>query len=272
MDSGRHCSGTTTHGRKRRASQAPRVAGMANEGASESASDRTLRRSRTREAGRELALQVLRNEIAGLRAQLAESLVREVQARALARTDSLTRLGNRAAFLEQLQEALADDDAKSTDFAVLFIDLDGFKAVNDRHGHRIGDELLRIVGARLSACVRSSDVVARLGGDEFACLVRCGPHERVAQVAGKVFDTLCDPYQLGALRVNIQASVGVATPEDGTSATTLLEWADAAMYLAKRLRTGCEFFSPNRPRTTTSAETPDAPDAPWIFGPEGCLP
>lgn len=266
MNSGRHCSGTTTRGRMRRPAQTPEAGSVANEAASAPASSRARRPSRAREAGRELALQTLHNEVAGLRAQLAESLVREAQARALARTDSLTRLGNRASFLEQLQEALTDDDAQPTDFAVLFIDLDGFKAVNDRHGHRIGDELLRLVGERLCACVRSSDVVARVGGDEFACLVRrCGPYERLAQVAGKVFDTLCDPYQLGPLRVNVQASVGVATPENGTSAMALLERADAAMYLAKRLRTGCEFFSPNGP---TSAETSDAP---WILGVEGCL-
>ncbi|MCD6679404.1 MAG: GGDEF domain-containing protein [Burkholderiaceae bacterium] len=203
----------------------------------------TLRR---REAARELDLHASRNEVAALRAQLAESLVREAQARALARTDSLTRLGNRAAFLEQLDEAVADGAAKPAGFAVLFIDLDGFKAINDHHGHRIGDELLRLVGERLCASVRSSDVVARLGGDEFACLVHGGgPQERIAQVAGKLFDTLNGPYQLGSLSVTVQASVGIAMPEGGASAMALLERADAAMYRAKRLRTGCEFYGPH---------------------------
>lgn len=208
---------------------------------------RELRRPRRREAGRELDLHASRNEVAALRAQLAESLVREAQARALARTDSLTRLGNRAAFLEQLDEAVADCAAKPGGFAVLFIDLDGFKAINDRHGHRIGDELLRLVGERLCASVRSSDVVARLGGDEFACLVRGGgPAERIAQVAGKVFDALSDPYQLGSLSVIVQASVGIAMPASDASAMALLERADAAMYRAKRLRTGCEFYGSDR--------------------------
>jgi len=246
MDSGHSGSGTAVRSTLHRATRSTPAAAAAIEPAIEPSAGRRLRHWRRREAGRELALQALREEVAALRTQMAEALVRETQARALARTDSLTRLDNRAAFVEQLQEALAVD-ATSTEVAVLFIDLDGFKAINDRHGHRIGDEVLRIVGERLSACVRSSDVVARLGGDEFACLVRrCGPHDRVAQVAGKVFDTLCDPYQLGALRVDVQASVGIATPESGTSATALLERADAAMYRAKRLRTGCEFYGSER--------------------------
>jgi len=244
MDSGHNHSGRAVRGPAHRAARRSPTAAAAGEPAIEPAAGRWLRHPRRREAGRESKLQALRAEVTGLRAQLAESLVREAQARALARTDPLTRLRNRAAFLEQLREALAGGDAKSTDFAVLFIDLDGFKAINDRHGHRVGDELLRIVGEQLSACVRSSDVVARLGGDEFACLVRCcGARDRIAQVAGKVLDTLRDPYQLGSLRVKVQASVGIATPQTGVSATALLDRADASMYRAKRLRSGFEFYS-----------------------------
>ncbi len=216
-------------------------------------------------------MRALRRELAVLRAQLAASLAREAQAHTLARIDSLTRLGNRKAFLERLHDALADDAKPCERVAVLFIDLDGFKAVNDRHGHRVGDELLRVVGERLSANVRASDVVARLGGDEFACLIRrCGPHERVAQVAGKLFDALSDPYQLGDARVLVQASIGIAiAPDDGADPGVLLDRADAAMYRAKRNRTGREFFSPAQPASTGIA----APIEGWqACCTEGCLP
>ncbi len=229
----------------------------------------SARRARRFSGSRELALHALHREVAVLRAQLAASLVREAQARTLARTDSLTRLSNRGAFLEQLQNALGDDARQSERVAVLFIDLDGFKSVNDRHGHRVGDELLRVVGERLSANVRASDVVARLGGDEFACLIRrCGSRERVSQVAGKLFDALSDGYQLGPARVQVRASLGIATsPEDGAAAAALLERADAAMYRAKRSRTGCEFFSPAQPAPAALA----APvEGAWIFGARDC--
>lgn len=265
MQSGRSCGGSTRSGKSRR------NADSAFDDPAGTAVGHRARRHARLEGNRELELHALRVEMSALRAQLVESLAREAQTRMLARTDSLTRLSNRGAFLDQLSQALSSDDPQSRRLAVLFVDLDGFKAVNDLHGHRIGDELLRIVGQRLSAGVRSTDVVARLGGDEFACLVRnCGTRELAAQVAGKVFDALCEPYQLGALRLHVQASVGIATaPEDGASATTLLERADAAMYRAKRRRTGCEFFSSNRPWTATDAQTADAP---WLFDAGGCLP
>lgn len=265
MQSGRSCGGSTRSGKSRR------TADPALPDPVRTAVGHRTRRPARVEGNRELELHALRAEVSTLREQLAESVVRETQARTLACTDSLTRLSNRGAFLEQLSEALSVDDPQSRCLAILFIDLDGFKAINDLHGHRIGDELLRIVGQRLSACVRASDAVARLGGDEFACLVRhCGARERVAQVAGKVFDALCEPYQLGALRLHVQASVGIAlSPEDGMNATALLERADAAMYRAKRRRTGCEFFSSNRPRAATDAESAEALGLP---GAKGCLP
>lgn len=242
MEPERACPGAT--GR-----DSPRGAARRSRTTEASTEQCASRRPHARDAARETALKALQKEVSELRAQLAESLVREAQARTLARTDSLTRLGNRAVLLEQLQEALSHGAAPAPRVAVLFIDLDGFKAINDRHGHHVGDQLLRIVGQRLLACVRASDAVARLGGDEFACLLRrCGGRARVAQVARKVLDALCEPYQLGGLRVQVRASIGIAiAPDDGIRAAALLERADAAMYRAKRQRSGCTFHSPDDP-------------------------
>src|SRR5690606_36997181 len=130
---------------------------------------------------------------------------------------------------------------------------------------------LRIAGERLSCSVRASDIVARLGGDEFACLVRrSGPRERMAQIAGKLFDSLSEPYQIGPLRVHVQASIGIATsPQDGTAPEALLEHADAAMYIAKRRRTGWEFFTSRYAGETASEETVETPR---IFGAQSCRP
>lgn len=204
-------------------------------------------RARTSSAVGELgrSLKALQAELLTLRAQLDEARCREAQARRQASIDSLTRLCNRAAFVERLQSVLARGQASPSAVAVLYIDLDGFKAVNDRHGHAVGDELLRIVGERLTSCIRAGDAVARLGGDEFACLVeRPRSDERIAEIARKIVDALCEPYGVGAGLLRVGASVGVASaPEDGADANALLERADAAMYRAKRRRIGYEFWS-----------------------------
>lgn len=191
------------------------------------------------------ALHALQRELSAVRAQLLESRTREAQANLLARTDVLTPLENRRAFLHRLRSALERHGRQSNGLAVLYIDLDEFKSVNDRHGHHAGDALLRIVADRLSGCVRSSDAVGRLGGDEFVCLVHdATSRERVSQIACKLFDALSEPYQLAALRLTVRASIGIAlSPADGDSAETLLERADAAMYRAKRGRLGYAFFS-----------------------------
>ncbi len=193
------------------------------------------------------ALQALQRELVAVRAQLRDSRAREAQARALAATDVLTPLENRRAFLQRLQSALAGRPGRPRSLAVLYIDLDEFKAVNDFHGHHVGDELLRIVADRLSNCVRTSDAVGRFGGDEFVCLVQGeATRERISHIACKLFDALSEPYRLGALQLSIRASIGIATaPTDGTTARRLLERADAAMYCAKRARLGYAFASPD---------------------------
>ncbi len=161
---------------------------------------------------------------------------RQTQARIgfLASHDTLTGLPNRSAFVELLQQALARRAEDGT-LAVLGIDLDRFKPVNDALGHAAGDELLRHVGERLRRCVREGDRVARLGGDEFALLQTGGAQPPAAvALARRVIDALSRPFELGGQRVHIGCSVGIAVaPQDGSEAAELLHRADLAMYQAK---------------------------------------
>jgi len=119
---------------------------------------------------------------------------------------------------------------------VVFMDLDGFKAVNDTHGHAVGDQLLQQVSVRLKEGVRLSDSVARLGGDEFMLLLEdCPDRESAAMIAQKLIVQLGEPYTIGQLHVHVGASMGIAMyPEQATDPQDLIALADAAMYAAKR--------------------------------------
>jgi diguanylate cyclase (GGDEF)-like protein len=155
-----------------------------------------------------------------------------------ARTDELTGLANRRAFNEALGRAAAARPA-DRGLAVLVVDLDGFKEVNDSLGHHYGDELLRLVAPRLRQAVRSDDVVARTGGDEFAVLLPGADAARAAQVAERLRGGFRRPFRLGPRPRAISASVGIAVaPEDGAEPVELLQHADLAMYEAKTGRTG----------------------------------
>jgi diguanylate cyclase (GGDEF)-like protein len=157
----------------------------------------------------------------------------------LAYHDSLTGLPNRAAFREQLEAAIADAGRAGRGLAVLFIDLDDFKLVNDGFGHAVGDELLVHCAERLRAACRGGDLVARQGGDEFLVLVRDverGEHARRAAeaVAVSVRDTLSRDFRVGGVSAYITPSIGVSLfPDDGTTADELLKTADIALYAAK---------------------------------------
>jgi len=154
----------------------------------------------------------------------------------LAHHDYLTDLPNRALFLDRLDQAVSRARRGRGRAAVLFLDLDGFKSVNDRHGHDAGDQLLQQVAQRLRGVVRDSDTVARIGGDEFTFVLgECDGDAAVAAVAGKVLAVLAPPVVLGAGECRIGGSIGVAVyPEDGGSADELLRRSDAAMYAAKQ--------------------------------------
>lgn len=153
----------------------------------------------------------------------------------LAFQDPLTGLANRRLFLDRLGEAIDRCDAGEGTCAVLFIDLDGFKAVNDEHGHAAGDVLLQEVATRLRDAVRSTDTVSRFGGDEFALLCPGDDHEIATLTAERIERELGRPIVIDGAPVMVAASIGVAVAEAGTTADAVLRRADAAMYEVKAL-------------------------------------
>jgi len=159
----------------------------------------------------------------------------ELRLARLAYSDPLTDLPNRAAFAERLNRALAQARRLGTKLGVMYIDLDGFKAVNDVHGHDAGDALLQEVAERIRRCVRDYDVVARLGGDEFAVLTVTLSDGSLEVAAERIALARALPVELDAGAVRVTASIGVAGfPESASAATDLLKLADEAMYRAKR--------------------------------------
>ncbi len=153
----------------------------------------------------------------------------------LARYDALTGLMNRSLFNERLESAVERARLEGGLVSLMFLDLDEFKGVNDRHGHAVGDELLKQVAERLLGSVRDSDSVARLGGDEFTVVLE-GNHriEDAGNVATKILAALSAPYDLDGLELRTSASIGIALyPVDGDNAEDLLRDADTAMYSAK---------------------------------------
>jgi len=181
-----------------------------------------------------------RDALENMRAELAGTQAGERQARHLAAHDPLTGLANRGHFQECLCHALALHALSGNGLAILYIDLDGFKPINDTYGHAAGDALLNIVASRLSHGVRSGDMVSRLGGDEFACLlhdVESGEHAQ--RLAMKLLESLRAPCKVGRHMVQVDASIGIAFDTEGAGdPADLLLKADMAMYRAKRERTG----------------------------------
>jgi diguanylate cyclase (GGDEF)-like protein len=157
----------------------------------------------------------------------------------VASTDTLTGLSNRRAFADTLERELAEGAAAGTAAAVLYIDLDGFKTINDTLGHAAGDELLVQVAYRLRGCIRGGDVAARLGGDEFVLLLAQLPpdaaEQATARVAERALSVLCDPIELDGGTHRVSGSMGLTIAQPGTiDSERLLAAADAAMYEAKR--------------------------------------
>lgn len=153
----------------------------------------------------------------------------------LALHDNLTELPNRALFCDRLDQALARAQRNATSAAVVFVDLDRFKPVNDTLGHDIGDQLLQTVARRLLGCVRGSDTVSRYGGDEFLILLNEVTHpEDAAMCADKIRSAFAEAFEIAGHTLHISASIGIARfPEDAADGPTLLKLADAAMYEAK---------------------------------------
>jgi diguanylate cyclase (GGDEF)-like protein len=165
----------------------------------------------------------------------------------LALHDSLTDLPNRALFSDRLSQATTNAQANDGYAALLYVDLDRFKHINDSLGHAIGDKLLQTVARRLLGCVRSTDTVSRQGGDEFVVLLPDIIHIKDAVTcAEKVLGALEAPYQIGEHELRLSASVGVAIfPDDAMEAEALLRCADSAMYQAKyHGRNNYKLFNP----------------------------
>jgi diguanylate cyclase (GGDEF)-like protein len=161
----------------------------------------------------------------------------------LAREDDLTGLPNRRWLLDRLR-TLVVRDAPGPSAALLLVDLDRFKDVNDALGHHNGDELLRLASRRMRGALRDGDVLARLGGDEFAVLLgRLSGREDAAVVADRLGEALDDPFELDGVPVYVEASIGIAVwPEHGRTGDELLRHADVAMYEAKRRQSGWAVF------------------------------
>jgi diguanylate cyclase (GGDEF)-like protein len=166
---------------------------------------------------------------------------------AMATRDEVTGLYNRAFFTESLAHALAQAERHNRTLAILFVDVDRFKLVNDTLGHPVGDRALREIGARILGCVRESDIVARLGGDEFVALIESVPAlEALHEVAQKVIEAVARPLVLERRELALSVSIGIAVmPEDGRDAGTLMRNADIAMYRAKAQGRNCwRFYTP----------------------------
>jgi diguanylate cyclase (GGDEF)-like protein len=164
--------------------------------------------------------------------------------------DALTDLPNRRLFRDRVNQAVVNARRSSKPVAVMIIDLDRFKEVNDTLGHHIGDILLQQVATRLQSTLREGDTIARLGGDEFAVLLPEVTGQAAAEgVAEKLVAALVAPFTIRSWTFDIDASIGIAvSPEHGDTVDTLMQRADVAMYLAKESRTGFELYSADRDR------------------------
>lgn len=180
-----------------------------------------------------------------LEQKLSESEAQEERNRYLAYHDITTGLANRALFNEKLDYALIQAERHSWSIAVMYMDLDKFKSINDTYGHDVGDKALQIVGERLQACVRAEDTVCRTGGDEFLCLlIEVQEDADVAIIAGLMFDKISGTCEINDLKLAVKPSIGIAVyPRDGNTAEALLKNADTAMYKAKQDNGGYFFYN-----------------------------
>jgi diguanylate cyclase (GGDEF)-like protein len=170
-------------------------------------------------------------------ARVAHSLqAANEQLRIIALYDNLTGLPNRFLLEDRVGQAVSRALRNGRIFAVMFVDLDRFKAVNDSHGHRVGDELLKAVARRLLACVRQEDTVARAGGDEFVVVLsETAQKKDAAMVSGKILDELAKPVFIDRHEIGISCSIGISVyPDDGRDLASLMANADVAMYHAKK--------------------------------------
>ncbi len=179
--------------------------------------------------------QASRRHLIGVMRDITERKAMEEKILHMANHDALTGLPNRNLVQDRIQQAIGRAQRSSSRFAVLFIDLDQFKTINDSLGHNVGDQLLRMVAARIVKCLREEDTVSRQGGDEFIVLLcDVSNPQDAAVVARKILDALSAPIDVGGRALSTSASIGIALyPEDGKDVETLLKNSDTAMYCAK---------------------------------------
>ncbi|MBI3561036.1 MAG: EAL domain-containing protein [Gammaproteobacteria bacterium] len=171
----------------------------------------------------------------------------------IAMHDSLTSLPNRALLMDRLQQAIENARKRERHLALIMLDLDRFKEINDTLGHQIGDALLQQVGSRLRGVLRDSDTVARLGGDEFAILLTNVNDANALRIATSIHDTLEKVYEVYEHSLYVGVSLGVAVyPHHGDSADMLLQHSDVAMYMAKRSNTGLALYDISRDQHSVS--------------------
>jgi diguanylate cyclase (GGDEF)-like protein/PAS domain S-box-containing protein len=178
---------------------------------------------------------------------MRDRLAAQARIHHLAHHDALTGLPNRGTFMDRLEQLMASAHDSSDRLALLFIDLDHFKRVNDSLGHLVGDTLLQTVARRITECLRASDLVARFGGDEFMVLLpAANVRADVEEVAHKLLRAIESPLEVEGQSISVTPSIGVALyPVDGETPTDLIKHADTAMYAAKsRGRANCRFFEP----------------------------
>jgi diguanylate cyclase (GGDEF)-like protein len=175
---------------------------------------------------------------------IAHEVVEEAKQRTL--HDSATGIPNRELFNDRLEQAIALAKRCEWVLAVMFIDLDRFKPINDTHGHVVGDQVLQVVAKRLNEQVRGEDTVCRYGGDEFLyLLVNPQSIENIQRIARKVFDRISEAMVIDDLTLTVEPSIGIAVfPGDGTTGQALVANADIAMYRAKEKKAGYVFFNP----------------------------
>ena len=210
------------------------------------------------------SLQSMANELAS--ALERQQLVARLQY--MAQYDQLTQLPNRQLFMDRLQTALMRAKRSQTVVSLLFIDLDGFKEVNDSLGHAVGDRLLQRVAQRLLQGVRESDTVARLGGDEFVVLLENLPaRDPALAAADKVLGAFSQPFNLEGRHLEVKPSIGIALyPDHADDAHRLLGRADAAMYLAKKNGGNQTLMSPGSAMSAMSEVLPSSPGSPGSPG------
>ena len=191
-----------------------------------------------------------KTDLAEVRDDLSKAQVKTEEAQQIALQDALTSLPNRVSFEQGLDHGLIQAKRHGWGLAVLFIDLDKFKSINDSYGHDLGDQVLLMVANRLQSSVRDEDMVSRWGGDEFVCLLFEVKQEAdVTRLAEKMINRIAEAYEFDGTILSIRVSIGIAIyPTDGETADILFKNADTAMYKAKRTKKRVVLFRKSRER------------------------